>query len=68
MVRDTLPYLRLEPALRAEKTQLWNAPVWWPLWLLAALVLLAAWLAWLAARRREKRTGLTALPAREGAR
>lgn len=59
MVRDALPYLRLEPGLRAEKIQQWNRPVWWPLWAVAALALLGAWLAWRAARRREKQTGLT---------
>lgn len=58
MVRDALPYLRLEPELRAGKIQQWNRPVWWPLWTAAALALLAAWVVWRAARRREKQTGL----------
>lgn len=60
MVRDSLQYLRLEPALRAEKTQQWNPPIWWPLWLVAALAALGGGLAWRAARRREKQTGLAA--------
>src|SRR3546814_13363762 len=38
MVRNTLQYFRIDPALRAQKIKQWNAPVWWPLWLLAALL------------------------------
>lgn len=60
MVRDALPYLRLDPEQRAEKIQEWNPPRWWPLWAAAALVLLAVGLVWRAARRREKRLGLVA--------
>ncbi len=58
MVRNTLQYLRIDPALRAQKIRQWNAPVWWPLWLLGALGLLAAGLVWGAARRRDRRTAL----------
>jgi len=38
MVRDTLQYMRIDPALRVDKQAQWNQPVWWPLWLLVALV------------------------------
>lgn len=58
MVRNTLQYYRIEPALRAEKIKLWNVPVWWPLWLLLALLALGAVLAWRVARRREMATAL----------
>ncbi|WP_226954384.1 ABC transporter substrate-binding protein [Mesopusillimonas faecipullorum] len=60
MVRDNLPYLRLEPKVRTEKIQQWNQPLWWPLWGVAGICLLVAGLAWWAARRREKATGLSA--------
>jgi len=56
MVRNTLQYLRLDPALRVEKIRQWNVPVWWPLWVLGGLALLGAWLVWRAARRRDQAT------------
>lgn len=53
MVRNTLQYYRLDPALRAESVQKWNRPVWWPLLLVLAGVLASVWLAWRQVRRRE---------------
>lgn len=53
---NTLKYLRIDPALRAEKRRAWNQPVTWPLYAgggaLAALLLPAA----LAYRRRQRAT------------
>ncbi|MBF6617072.1 MAG: ABC transporter substrate-binding protein [Candidimonas sp.] len=62
MVRNTLQYYRIEPALRAQKIQQWNAPVWWPLWLLAAVLAVGAGLAWRTARRRDRAAALADLP------
>ncbi|MDH4480659.1 MAG: ABC transporter substrate-binding protein [Rhodoferax sp.] len=61
IVRNHIAYLRLDPALRAQKIGEWNKPVWWPLplltLLLAALVL-PAWFVW---RRRERQTAARTL-------
>ena len=63
IVRNHIAYLRLDPALRAQKIKEWNKPVWWPLPLiglvLAALVA-PAWFAW---RRRERQTAARTLAA-----
>ncbi|MGB6103474.1 MAG: ABC transporter substrate-binding protein [Pusillimonas sp.] len=58
MVRNTLQYYRIDPSLRAQKIKAWNVPLWWPLWLLAALVALGAGLAWRTARARDRATAL----------
>ncbi len=42
MANNTLKYKRIDGRLRAEKQKEWNRPVTWPLWLLAALLLLSA--------------------------
>jgi ABC-type transport system substrate-binding protein len=39
MVRNHIQYMRLDPAVRAEKTAEWNRPVLWPLAVVLALVL-----------------------------
>lgn len=56
MVRNTLQYLKIDPALRTQKIAEWNKPVWWPLALVALIFLLVVWLAWRAVSRQEKRT------------
>lgn len=58
MVRNTLQYLRIDAPLRAQKVKAWNVPLWWPLWLLAVLLLLGAGLAWRMARARDRATAL----------
>jgi ABC-type transport system substrate-binding protein len=58
MVRNTLQYYRIEPGLRKAGIQAWNRPVWWPLWLLAALVLAGVYPAYRVLRRRERQTAL----------
>ena len=63
MVRNTLQYYRIDPELRARSIQSWNAPVWWPLWLLLGLLSAGAvavmWLAW----RRDQ--SVVAAPAKD---
>ncbi len=39
IVRNNIKYMRIDPALRVEKIQEWNKPVYWPLFLIAALLL-----------------------------
>ncbi|MFJ1302128.1 ABC transporter substrate-binding protein [Pseudomonadota bacterium AL_CKDN230030165-1A_HGKHYDSX7] len=56
MVRNTLQYLKVDPALRVEKIDEWNRPVWRWLVLLVALVLLAILPAYVALKRRERQT------------
>jgi len=70
IVRNHIQYMRIDPALRAQKIADWNKPIWWPLALiaLAALaVLVPAVRAW---RRRERETAARTLaqePARKEA-
>jgi ABC-type transport system substrate-binding protein len=56
MVRNTLQFYRIDPALRAQKIKEWNVPYWWPLWLLGAIFALGGYLAWRTARRRDRAT------------
>ncbi|EXJ16537.1 Dipeptide-binding ABC transporter, periplasmic substrate-binding component [Imhoffiella purpurea] len=58
MANNTLKYRRLDPELRARMRHAWNAPVTWPLWLLAATVALLVLPAWWMVRRRERSTAL----------
>ena len=53
MVRNTLQYYRLDPALRAKSVERWNRPIWWPLALVVAAGLGVACVAWRQVRRRE---------------
>jgi ABC-type transport system substrate-binding protein len=61
LIRDMAKYYRIDPALRVEKQAEWNKPTWWPIALLAGLVLL---LVWIARRGYQARQRETALPAR----
>jgi ABC-type transport system substrate-binding protein len=67
IIKDYLEYIRIDPELRAATVAQWNRPIVWPLWLLAAgLVLLVAPAA-LAWRRRERMTaGRTLAPVARG--
>lgn len=58
MVRNTLQYVRIDPALRAERIAQWNQPIWWPLLLLAAFLAVMVWPAWRTLRRQQTRTAL----------
>ncbi|WP_124080438.1 ABC transporter substrate-binding protein [Pigmentiphaga humi] len=54
MIRNNLQYMKIDPDLRARKIAEWNRPVWWPVALVAALLVLLALPAWLMVRRRER--------------
>lgn len=58
MVRNTLQYYRVDPALREKKIELWNPPVWWPLWLMLALAGLGVYPAYRVIKRRERASAL----------
>lgn len=58
MVRNTLQYLRVDAKTRAERIKAWNPPVWWPLWVLLALVVAGVYPAIRIIRRRERETAL----------
>jgi len=60
MVRNTLQYYRIDADLRARKIEEWNPPVWWPLWIVLALIAAGAYPAWRTVRRRERSTALPA--------
>jgi len=65
MVRNTLQYVKIDPALRVRKVHEWNTPRWWPLALLALVLALAIWPSYAALKRRERQTafGARARPA-----
>ena len=56
LIRDMAKYYRLDPALRAAKQAEWNAPVYWPLALLALALAAVLWGARISFRRREAAT------------
>ena len=53
IIRDNLPYLRIDTQLRTSKIKEWNQAIWWPLAALPLLLLAVAWPAWQAWRRRQ---------------
>ena len=61
IIRDQLPYLRIDADRRGQLLQQWNQPRWWPVLLVPALMVLLAWPAWLAWRRRQQARGLRPL-------
>jgi len=65
MVRNTLQYMKIDPALRQSKIDEWNSPIWWPLGLFALLIALAIWPSYLALKRRERQTAFGHGPRKE---
>jgi len=57
MAGNTLKYLRVNAALRAEKRREWNQPVFWPIGLVVVLVIAAVAAASVSYRRRERMAG-----------
>lgn len=66
IIRNHIGYLRLDPELRARKLAEWNHPVWWPIPLIAIVLVAAIVPAFFAWRRRERETAARTL-AHEGA-
>jgi hypothetical protein len=65
MVRNTLQYVRIDPALRVQRVAEWNQPIWWPLLLLAFALAVLVWPAWRTLRRQQTRTALTRASSKE---
>jgi len=61
IVRNHIGYLRLDPALRARMIAEWNKQIWWPIPLIAIVLVAAAVPAWFAWRRRERETAARTL-------
>jgi ABC-type transport system substrate-binding protein len=57
MANNTLKYLRVNPKLRAERREAWNAPVLWPLAFLGSGLILLLLPAFITYRRRETQPG-----------
>ncbi len=63
LANDRLMYLKVDPALRAQRIAEWNRPIWWPV-ILIVLLLVAAVLPALGAwKRRERETAARTLAA-----
>lgn len=58
MANNELKYQRIDTAERTRQRDAWNRPVWWPLWLLAGLILLALAPAVAGYRRRQREKAL----------
>ncbi len=58
VANNGLKYQRLDPAQRAQRRREWNAPVLWPLAVLAGVLALGLWPAFAAFRRRERHTAV----------
>jgi len=56
MANNTLMYKRIDAESRQHWQQQWNQPVWWPLLLLAVLLLISVIPAWRGYRQREQGT------------
>jgi len=67
MNRDMARYYRLDPSLRTKLQAQWNAPVWWPPFVLVALLVLAVWAARRSFAKRDRLDGRGVLLARDAA-
>jgi len=54
MANNTLKYLRIDPALRAQARERWNQPITWPVIAMLALLALTAFPAARTWWRRER--------------
>jgi len=58
MARNRTKYQRIDSSRRAELRAEWNRPVYWPLLLGLAVLVVAVWPAWLSFRKRQRATAL----------
>jgi hypothetical protein len=56
IIRNHIAYLRLDPAVRAQKIAQWNKPIWWPVPLILLALIGVIVPAWRGYRRREQET------------
>ena len=63
IIRDNLPYLRIDTELRTRMIKAWNQAIWWPLAAMPLLLLGVAWPAWVAWRRRQSQRAVHAASA-----
>jgi len=56
LIRDMAKYYRVDPALRAQKQAEWNRPIYWPLGLIAAVLIGLVWIGRRSFRQRETAT------------
>lgn len=56
MVRNSLQFLKLDPALRGAKIKEWNQPIWWPLGLFGLLIAGVLFISWRTLRRTQRQT------------
>ena len=54
MARNTLKYKTIDTALRTRLQRAWNAPRWWPLLIIASLLVLSGIPAWRSYRARQR--------------
>ncbi len=58
MIRDHAKYYRIDSNLRVQKQAEWNKPIWWPLGLMAGLIVVLIWGAKRAFQKREHATAI----------
>jgi ABC-type transport system substrate-binding protein len=63
IIRNHIGYLRLDPAVRAQKIAEWNKPIWWPVPLIVLALIGVIVPAWRGYRRREQETAARTLAA-----
>jgi hypothetical protein len=58
IVGDKMEYRRIDPKRRLVELEQWNKPIFWPLWLMGALLMLSIVPAWRGFRARERASAL----------
>jgi len=56
MANNTLKYKRIDPKERVSKQQMWNQPVYLPLWIIGGAILLLGWWLYRLYEKRQRRT------------
>ena len=58
LARNDVKYKRIDTAMRNQRRAMWNQPVWWPVGLIAFLLMLFIWPAVRAWKARDQQTAL----------